>query len=273
MTDNLGDRIKAYEAHETNRVLLPRLPVIARIDGRAFSTFTTGLPRPYDARLHALMVATTTRLMEEFHAVVGYTQSDEITLVWDVPERDQMPLFGGKVFKLTSILAATATAAFHRDLAAALPEKADKLPTFDCRVFVVPSQEEAANAVLWRELDATKNAISMAARTKYIAGELHGKSGAEMQEMLFQKGTNFNDYPAEFKRGTFVRKKTVTGVITADELVELPPKHHARLDPNFTFTRARYVAETLPRLLTVTNRVDVILRGADPELAADTQPE
>lgn len=269
MTDNIGDRLKTYEAVETGRVLLPRLPVAARIDGRCFSAFTADLERPYDARLSRLMVATTTFLAREFNAALGYTQSDEITLLWGIPARDQEPLFGGKVFKLTSILASAATAAFVRALPAAIPEKADQAPTFDCRVFALPSPEEAVNVVLWRELDATKNAVSTAARTMFSAKELHGKTGAEMQEMMFQAhGKNFNDYPAFFRRGTVVRRKYAVGTLTEEERAALPEKHHARTDPNFTFVRSRYVAETLPRLTTVTNRVEVVFHGADPVVAA-----
>lgn len=68
-------------------------------------------------------------------------------------------------------------------------------PVFDCRVWQVPSKEEAINNFMWRELDAKKNSISMSARTYYSHDELHGKTADEMQEMLWQKGVNWNNYP------------------------------------------------------------------------------
>ncbi len=79
MKDSMGDRMKRYERVEAERRLSSALPVVARIDGRCFSSWTNGLQRPHDARLHRLMVDTTTHLMREAGACVGYTQSDEIS--------------------------------------------------------------------------------------------------------------------------------------------------------------------------------------------------
>ena len=82
MNDALGDRMKEFEMLEAGRRLLPVIPALARIDGRRFSRFTSGLARPYDQRLSDLMIATTKHLVEETNANCGYTQSDEITLTW-----------------------------------------------------------------------------------------------------------------------------------------------------------------------------------------------
>jgi tRNA(His) guanylyltransferase len=81
-TDDLGDRMKDYEMAEAGRRCMPRLPILARIDGRGFSKFTGGLERPYDRRLSDLMVDTVKFLVRETNAVCGYTQSDEISLAW-----------------------------------------------------------------------------------------------------------------------------------------------------------------------------------------------
>jgi hypothetical protein len=143
--DPLGDRMKEYEMAEAGRRALPGLPTLARLDGKAFHTFTKGLERPYDGRLHALMDATTRHLVKESGALVGYTQSDEISLLFYAATPRAEPFLGGRFQKLTSILAAMATAFFNRQLAQALPEKAERLPIFDCRAWVVPSLEEAAN--------------------------------------------------------------------------------------------------------------------------------
>src|SRR4051794_23880386 len=161
--DRRGARRKRSEGLTEVRVM-PGLPVLARLDGRAFHTFTRGLPRPFDPRLTALMVATTKALVGEFDARVGYTQSDEISLLWQQPSPNSQLPFGGRVLKLTSVLAATATAYFGRLLPDHLPEKRDAVPVFDGRVWNVPTQDEAANYFLWREHDATKNSLSMAAQ-------------------------------------------------------------------------------------------------------------
>jgi tRNA(His) 5'-end guanylyltransferase len=227
MTDDLGDRQKAYEAASTSRRAFKGQPLIARLDGKAFHTFTKGLPRPYDERLTRLMVATTKALVEQYQATVGYTQSDEITLVWYQASHDtgEYP-FGGRFQKLDSLLAAYATAHFNRHLAEHLPEKADRLPVFDCRSFVVPNLVEAYNCVLWRQQDATKNAVSMAAQSMFSHRELQCLSGAMMQEKMFaERGVNFNDYPTFFKRGTFVRRAEYERHLNQQELKRIPVQH------------------------------------------------
>lgn len=221
--DDFGDRMKHYEAAETERFFMPLLPIYARIDGRCFSRFTHGLNRPFDVRISRAMVETTKHLVEESHARIGYTQSDEISLIWQQEDYDSEVFFSGKIHKLVSVLASLASVTFnHLCLAEeSLRERTlQMLPVFDCRVFQLPNRIEAANAILWREKDATKNAVSMAARSFYSHQELAGKSSADMQEMIFQKGQNFNDYPTFFKRGTFVRRLTEQRPFTAEELAD-----------------------------------------------------
>lgn len=263
MTDALGDRMKAYEARETERRFLPMLPIYARIDGRGFSKFTRGMARPFDKAMSDAMIATTKALVDETHARIGYTQSDEISLVWLTDDPKSEMLFAGKAQKMTSVLAGYATAAFTRAiLDGPLAAYVNRLPHFDARVFQMPSRTEAANAFLWRELDATKNAISMAARSGYSHKALHGKSGSEMQEMLFQKGINFNDYPAFFKRGTFVRRVTRERSLTVEELARVPEPH--RPEPGALFQRSSVEEIDMPRFGSVENREAVIFDGAAP---------
>ncbi len=272
MYDDLGDRMKFYEAAEAQRYLMPRLPVIARIDGKRFSRFTKGLARPFDARLSRLMVATTRHLMDESAAIAGYTQSDEISLLL-YSQDPQKPIFlNGRTQKLTSILTSTATAFFNAQLANALPEKTSELALFDCRVWAVPTPDEAANTFLWRELDATKNSISMAARCYYEHQELHNLSGNEMQELLFQKGVNWNDYPAFFKRGTFLLRRTVERQWTSQELDALPPLHAARSNPDLIVRRREIYTPELPPFSKITNRVGVLFHEEEPTLASDPLP-
>ncbi len=266
MSDALGDRMKAYEAHETSRRFLPGLPVYARIDGRGFSNFTRGLRRPYDERLTAVMIETTKILVEHTHARIGYTQSDEISLVWQIDTPEGALMFDGKVQKMSSVLAGLATSALNRLIAtsddAEFAAYAARMPHFDCRVIHMPNRTEATNMLLWRNLDATKNAISMAARHYYSHNSLHGKNGPEMQEMLFAKGVNFNDYHPSFKRGTWVRRALIERQFTAEELAAIPERH--RPDPGTMVVRSVMQAFDLPKLSTVSNREEVIFEGAAP---------
>ncbi len=261
MSDDLGDRMKAYEAAETGRVFMPYLPTLARVDGRCFSSFTHGMERPYDKRLQDCMVQTAAELVEETGALAGYTQSDEITLLWYSDDPKTQMLFGGKVFKLTSVCASLATAIFTKLAQPIWPQKFTKPVTFDCRVWQVPNQAEAANTFLWRELDATKNAVSMAARHYFSHNALHGKSGPEMQEMLFQEhAVNFNDYPARFKRGTFVLRRTVFKELPAETLARIPEQHR----PTGPIERQEITSVEMPRFGAVTNRTDVLFNNAIP---------
>jgi tRNA(His) 5'-end guanylyltransferase len=260
MGDGLGDRMKDYERRETGRKFLPMLPVYARVDGRGFSKFTSGMERPFDSHFSDAMIATARHLVDHCQARIGYTQSDEISLVWLAADPKSEMFFDGKIQKMTSIVAALATAAFTRALLdGPLAEYASRLPHFDARLFQLPSRTEAANVLLWRELDATKNAIGMAARHLYPHEALHGRSNAALQEMLFARGINFNDYPARFKRGTFLRRIT--------EPRDFASGDSAATDPSRRATHARVIPIPMPRFASVTNREAVLFDGAEPEQA------
>ena len=268
-SDALGDRMKMYERGGTPERFMPLLPVMARIDGRAFHSFVDGLSRPYDERLSRLMIDTTKYLVKETGAVMGYCQSDEISLCWYSGSADVQIFFDGRVAKLISQVAAMTSVYFYKLCSERLPPQyAAKLPTFDCRAWTVPNFQEAANTFLWRELDATKNSISMAARSAYQHKELENKNGSEMQEMLWQKGINWNDYPRFFKRGTFIQRKVVKHKFTTDELDALPPLHQARRNPELIFERSEYVELEMPPFNKVSNREAVIFQAAEPKLYA-----
>ena len=162
--DDFSIRMKQYEAFETERRFIPLLPVYARLDGRGFSSFTRGMQRPFDLRLTAIMVEATKYLVQHTHAKIGYTQSDEISLIWRAGEYKESIFFDGRAMKMASVLASMCTAAFTKFLLESdLASYAKKLPHFDGRVISFPTETEAANMFLWRVSDATKNAISMAA--------------------------------------------------------------------------------------------------------------
>ncbi len=262
---SLGDRMKLYEGFESERRFMPRLPVIARIDGRAFHSFTRGLERPFDSRLRELMFKCTRFLVEETNALIGHTQSDEISLIWHPAETNSEIFFGGKVLKMASQLAALASVAFNRMLPEILPDKDSEHPTFDARVWNVPDRQEAVNYLIWREQDSIRNSISMAARAVFSHNQLHKKTGDEMQEMMFQeKGINWNDYPVGCKRGLYVRRTTVVRKFDMDEIDNLPAKHEARRNPDLVVERSYIDTIDLPQLTKMENLIAVIFEGEKP---------
>jgi tRNA(His) guanylyltransferase len=267
MSDDLGNRMKLYESAESGRRLMPLLPALARIDGRAFHSFTRGMERPFDGAFSACMLGTTFDLVRETGACMGYTQSDEITLVWHARTTQSQIYFDGRVAKMTSQLAAQATLIFYRLALEHMPQYADRKPTFDARVWNVPNRAEGANVFLWREWDATKNSISMAASALYSHNALMGKNSLQKHEMLRAKGVNWNDYPAFFKRGAYVQRRTETLPFSAAEIERLPAKHEARANPDLTIERSVCRFFDMPPLASVTNREEVIFEGASPFLA------
>lgn len=270
MKDDLGDRMKEYESQEAGRRFLPLLPVVARLDGKNFSKFTRGMERPYDKRLSDLMVQTTAYLVKETNACVGYTQSDEISLAWYSTDVKSQIYFDGRVQKMVSVLAAECSVYFNNWCEEGFLRASSTRPVFDCRVWQLPTLEEAANTFLWRELDASKNSVSMAAQEYFSHKELMHKSGKEKVEMLFRKGVNWNDYPAFFKRGTFVQRRTVKARLSPEDLVDLPEKHHARQNPDMEFERTEYRRLDMPPFGRVKNRAAVLFEGAEPVTAGDT---
>jgi len=265
MNDSLGDRMKVYEQAEAGRKLMPRLPILARIDGRAFHSFTAGLERPFCKGLHDLMVATTKSLVEETNAKVGYTQSDEITLVWYESNPQTQVWFDGKIHKMVSQLGSLATLYFNTYLGDHLPlHYALKGPTFDARVWNVPTVDEAFNCLVWRQQDALRNSVSMAAQSMFSHNELQNKSCDEMQELMFTaRGVNWNDYPDWAKSGSFVTRNAKWTDFTTEELEALPPKHNARLNPNLKIKRSVIEVKHFPRLagFDTTERYNLITEG------------
>ncbi len=249
--DPLGDRLKGIEMQEAGRKMLPDIPVVARLDGRAFHTYTRGMYRPFDAAMQAAMASTTAALVEEFHSAVGYTQSDEITLAWPKPV-----LFDGRYQKLTSVLAGYCSAAFVKAARLYLPEKDSATPCFDCRVFQVPSLDEVVEVLAWREADAVKNSVAMAAQSVFSHKQLQGKHRKDMMEMLFQKGINWNDYPVHFKRGVYFKRVSRMRTLTEEERARIPEKY--RPAPDFAVWRTSVEQLDIPPIRQVENPAGTI---------------
>jgi tRNA(His) 5'-end guanylyltransferase len=174
--------------------------------------------------------------------------------------------FDGRFQKLASVLAGMASARFGKLIAEHVPSKASETPHFDCRVWQVPTLAEATDVFVWREDDATKNSITMAALSCYSERELDGKSSGDKQELLFQKGINWNDYPAFFKRGTYVQRTTVPRALTDEERAKIPERYRPPADA--LVDRTQIVELDLPPIRKVANATAVLFEGAAPEPGA-----
>lgn len=264
--DKLGDRCKLYEA-ATGTTMVPGMPLLARLDGRAFHTFTRGMERPFDEDLVECMVQTTVHLVRSFHARVGYTQSDEITLIWE-PETD-VP-FGGRVQKLASVLAGAASSFFMGQVMAHFPDRAQMAPHFDCRVWQVPTRDLAVDVLVWREADAVRNSLSALAQSRFSARQLHGRGAAEQHEMLHQVGVNWNDLPDRLKRGTYVAPRTVERPLSDEAPASL--SRHGREVPDVV-SRTVVGPVEMPPIRRVANVADVVFERAEPVEITDASDQ
>jgi tRNA(His) guanylyltransferase len=219
----LGVRMKENYENRSKQFLTRRLPTIIRLDGKAFHTYTKGLDRPFDEGLIEDMQLTTKFLCENIQGCkLGYTQSDEITLVLtDYDDLNTQAWFDYNVQKMVSISASMATAEFNRlrlkrltteewykSVSESKEKGLPKLAFFDSRVFQIPEKEEVVNCLIWRQRDAEKNSVAMLAQSLYSHKELYKKNGSNMQEMCFQKGHNWNDLRWSKKRGSLIIKNT-----------------------------------------------------------------
>lgn len=240
--DDLGVRMKTFYEQVPKTRLVRRMPVAIRIDGKAFHTFTRGFKRPFDEILIESMQETMKYLCDNIQGcVLGYTQSDEITLILvDYQKLTSCAWFDYEVQKMCSISASMATMAFNKffeknveiyiqncatdyetqglcgegtveyDLCKIYQKALEKGAMFDARVFNIP-KEEVCNLIYWRQLDATRNSIQMVGQANFSHKELQNKSCNEIQDMLMtQKDINWNDFPTYQKRGSCaVRNKII----------------------------------------------------------------
>ena len=226
MKGNYEDRAKTY--------LVRRMPVVIRLDGKAFHTFTRGFDKPFDDVMMQTMQQTTLKLCQEIQGCVfGYTQSDEITLILvDYNDINTDAWFDYSTQKMCSVAASMCTLYFNQIFSEMVdvfiansdvtPEEEklervynraiEKGALFDARAFNIPV-EEVTNCVLWRQQDATRNSISSLAQSKFSHKELQGKNSSQMQDMLMEKfGINWNNLTIPQKRGTAVYKRTIDDV-------------------------------------------------------------
>lgn len=197
--DQMASRMKQYEHESTQLKVDSTKPIIVRIDGKAFHTYTRGMDKPFDAALMQAMDYTTINLLDLVQDTkLAYVQSDEISLLlWNPNQRNGQPYFGGKAQKIASVVASMATAHFNdhmRDAYVVGNKFKPNLAYFDARVFNVPDMSEAANYFLWRLYDWRRNFISVVASQHFSDKELHGKGKFDRDQMLKEKlGENWRD--------------------------------------------------------------------------------
>jgi tRNA(His) 5'-end guanylyltransferase len=200
----LSERMKRYEA-ASQLVLTPRMPLIVRVDGRAFHSLTRQCQRPFDPQLSDCMAATAVRLCQEIDGTrLVFTQSDEVSLlVVDYTSLDTEPWFGGNLQKIVSVAASAATVAFNvraQELSLTLPSWA----MFDARAFVLP-REEVVNYFIWRQQDWMRNSLTMLALSHFPHQDIYGLNKSQLHEKLFtEKGVNWAQLPTHLKNGTCV---------------------------------------------------------------------
>lgn len=219
---SLSDRMKEYESCYEFKIPA-RTYTIIRLDGKGFSKYTKMFQKPFDDNLSNVMDVATIELCKYLNPKFAYTQSDEISLVFtDIENIESELIFDGKIQKLCSISASKVTTAFNKKMLQIVamntaPDELHKMilsgefheidAVFDSRVFIIPDFREVSNYFIWRQQDCTRNSQSMAGHAELGANAIMGKSGKQVQEMLFQeKGINWNNYKTKYKRGCVIKK-------------------------------------------------------------------
>ena len=265
--ETLADRMKKYEAVTTGTSLIERLPIYARIDMRAGHTFCRGLDKPFDNDYADTMKAATAYVVEKTNALVGYCQSDEASFVW--LDSSKIP-FETRLFKLQSVLASMFTAAFIQNSRGMIVDKVSKLfPTFDCRVCNMPSLDEAANMILWRERDSIKNSITLLALEHFSDKELERKNSDDKVKMLKDlKGIDYySTIPEDLRNGAYFRREVYNKALSEEDLVNSPKmKLPAKsTDGKYYVVRSHVVQFYLGAMLnSIDNKADVLFSKADP---------
>lgn len=199
--DSLGNRIKKLYETPSKIFLSGRNYTIIRIDGKAFHTYTRGLGRPFDMQLLDDMNETAKFLCKEIqNAKFAFVQSDEISiLLTDFDKITTSAWFDNNLQKMSSVSSSYATGKFNS-------LRPGKLAFFDSRIFQISERTEVENYFIWRQQDTTRNSISSVAQSLYSAKQLHGVNTGKMQDMIFDKGINWNDYSSHLKRGRLIIK-------------------------------------------------------------------
>lgn len=260
---SIETRMREYE-HVTRSHLPRRIPAIIRVDGKAFSSFTKGLEKPFDNFFRNVMQLTMQYMCENIQGCVfGYTQSDEISLLLtDYETIATDAWFDYNIQKMCSVSASMATLAFNRFWVEKFQMRIDDLDEeawsagtsymvdiiqpkmftamFDARVFSIP-KDEVCNYFIWRQQDATRNSIATVGQTYFSQKDLNGRSQNEIQEMLWQQHSiNWNTYPIAYKRG----------VCCSKVLRETPMENPRNPGKEIVVARRKWVIDREPPIFT-----------------------
>jgi tRNA(His) 5'-end guanylyltransferase len=264
--DALGDMLKPYEAAEGERRVAADEVLMVRVDGMAFSTYTSNMKKPYDETMAACMKETCRRMLEYFSPSCVYVQSDEITLFY-APGTELK--WNGRLQKNASACAGKASAFFAVEAIRRFPASeferfAEIAPAFEGRAVSVPSQI-AAMFLVWRELDARGNGTLGAGRSAFSQRELQGKSPSDIKEMLASIGLDYyRDFPVHMRRGTLMRKRKVAMTLTEAELARIP-EHVRDSRRGIVFERTKIVeVEDRPPFYEIENIADFAFYDTEP---------
>lgn len=233
----LDVRMKEFES-VTDYSLVPGIPVYVRLDGRAFHTFCRGLGKPFDMDFAGTVKEVAKYLHGKTNALVSFCQSDEISLVYEAPEK--MP-FGTRLFKIQSVMAGMCSAAFCVfGSRTAMKDRIERsVPHFDCRVCQM-SLAECANMIVWRSRDAAKNSVTQLALSRFSDRDIHGKDGLEKIAMLHLDGIDYYALPEDLRIGAFFRREVYEKELTDEEVSRIPEKNRvAGADGKIRATRSR----------------------------------
>lgn len=260
----INEWCKWLEKNFSNETMIPTLPVIIRLDGNNFSKWTKNLKKPFDENFSNLMIETTKFLVNETNSVIGYTQSDEITLILYSSDKRRLIYNNGKKQKILSKLTSKCTEFFNEKRKELLPGH-NKPAFFDCRIYQTPTLHDATIQLLWRENDATKNSISMLAQNLFSHKELKNLNSNELQnKMLLEKNVNWNDIKVKFKRGVYIKRLKTSKKFTNEEIKNLPPKHQAHKNPNLLIERSIIKEIEYPVFNKIKNKEDVVFFDKEP---------
>lgn len=211
--DSLGDRMKTYYEGISRQFLYRKIPVIMRLDGKAFHTFTKGCKKPFDDKIIETMQFTTETLMRKIQgAKIAYVQSDEISiLISDYDALETCGWYDYNVQKMTSVSAAIASVTFtlnYPDIETHLCDVDHAY--FDSRVFNIP-KEDVVNYFRWRYQDWVRNSRAMLAQSMFSQSELQGKNTVQQVQMCRAKGTDWENLEDVYKNGTLFYWAEVDG--------------------------------------------------------------
>ena len=213
---SLGDEMKAYENKYRSYVPKSKDKVyVVRCDGVAFSNLCKNFDKPFDDVFRTAMKEALLAVCAEVQGMIlGYTQSDEITILFRTNACDEL-YFGGNIQKIASTVASTATNAFNKALmkyGKGQSPYAEKVfeGKFDGRLWEMP-MDIAYKTIVWRMNDCYKNAVQMVARCYYSNSELYKKTVDVMTDMLAEeKGVNIHfEYTKQQLYGVIAYKKEV----------------------------------------------------------------